>query len=783
MDLKLKDNLLFSLGSTISSSITSSCTTAYVKDCPNVSGINILRQCTNLTRVRLDIGNVTSSLQELLSYSTYGGYNDDYEEQTKPRLVGTWTINYYYTNAMLAAAQASFDGLTIVEDTAYNWETMLANDLVAVQTIDSTAQNYNPAAAIVLQSKSKGVTLDFPIINNGGRWFITKAQAAALTGTGSDTMGRWFNAVTTKTDTNGIVTSDTTAVYTFDRFNEFRYFTGQTSIGNTSATTMNFYSSTNLKYLTTPGTITSFNRYSNKAATNNNQVFYLNEVNSPSTLTFASATDTYFIQYSKTSNRYILSAYKDKYKGLNVYEHWLAVRNVLTPVFRTYYQYCAPQISYDGTDVTITVERTSTIYYTTDGSTPTIESTEYTEPFAWNGSGVIKAMAIDTTNLVGDIAYADDFYAATAQDPVITNNASIVTITAESGATIYYTIDGSCPNTDSDIYEGALSFDSDFAKIRCFARVEGKNDSNVVGKLCVLDDSLWGTDGDSSSFAVQSIDSTKPNYNPAVGIILFNNGKYTDFLYGCGGYLTKTDAAAITNIGTTQQSGTINNFWFKEKTTVSNNHFIAGSYDFETFNEFKYFTSVTLYSGYTASITGEFGKCTKLKSIIIPSHITVIYKLMFTGCSILEDLSGIDNVVTISEYAFSGCEKLKLTSLPSGLTSIQGSAFNNCKAVTFNELPAGVSTIPGNATANRCFGNTISIPYLHLLKDGVVHNNLNYARQHTHSNFYGTTYKIYVGNGNQAHDEALLADYQTEGSWSALFSSLDTWYNYLQANP
>lgn len=281
MDLKLKDNLLFSLGSTISSNITSSCTTAYVKDCPNVSGINILRQCINLTRVRLDIGNVTSSLQELLSYSIYGGFNDNYEEQAKPRLVGTWTINYYYTNAMLAEAQAAFDGLTIVEDTTYNWETMLSNDLVAVQTIDDTAPNYNPAVAIILNNNNRGNVCPSPLIQGGGRFYISKAQAAVLTG-----INTWFRDITSVTDVNGIVTSDSTISYNFETFNEFQYFTSITSIGGggdstkgifqnctnleeiilptslTTITTAAFCNASSLKALNIPNTVTSIKWYS-----------------------------------------------------------------------------------------------------------------------------------------------------------------------------------------------------------------------------------------------------------------------------------------------------------------------------------------------------------------------------------------------------------------------------------------------------------------------------------------------------------------------------------------
>lgn len=242
----------------LQSNISSVITSAYVKDCLNINGLSILRQCTNLTRVRLDIGNATGPLQELLSYSGYGGFNDNYEipNPDKPKLVGTWTINYYYSNAMLAEAQAAFDGLTIVEDTAYNWDSLVANDTIAVQTIDDTAPNYNPAVAIILQGQSKGTTLSEPLISGKGRWFLTKGQAAGIT-----TVNEFFVGKNSVTDVDGIVSANTSSTYNFSSFNEFQYFTSITEIGrggpNYSTIGGNFRSCTNLEEITLPSTCTT----------------------------------------------------------------------------------------------------------------------------------------------------------------------------------------------------------------------------------------------------------------------------------------------------------------------------------------------------------------------------------------------------------------------------------------------------------------------------------------------------------------------------------------------
>ena len=117
------------------------------------------------------------------------------------------------------------------------------------------------------------------------------------------------------------------------------------------------------------------------------------------------------------------------------------------------------------------------------------------------------------------------------------------------------------------------------------------------------------------------------------------------------------------------------------------------------------------------------------------------------------------------------------------LTTIQNGAFRNCKKVSFTTLGTNFTSIGFSANQTRAMGYTTSIPYLHFEYDGVVSKGESYARTHTYSNFYGTTYKIYVGNGDQTHDEALLAQYNAASGWTGYSSYLDTWYNYLQANP
>lgn len=217
MDLKLVNNSQLSF--TASANVYSKITTAYIKDCPNTSGIDLLRNSTNLQRIRCDVGNVSGSVAELLRYAALAGFTDDYQEQQTPRIIGTWTLNNWYTNEELENFQGAIDGLTVLGDGIHNVDTALENGDFAIQTLDSTKDGYNPAAAIILNNNNLGFVTQLPINSNEGRYFITKSDAGTLT-----TLNSYFKNARTLTDDNSIVSSDNTVQYNFETFNEFVFF-------------------------------------------------------------------------------------------------------------------------------------------------------------------------------------------------------------------------------------------------------------------------------------------------------------------------------------------------------------------------------------------------------------------------------------------------------------------------------------------------------------------------------------------------------------------------------
>jgi hypothetical protein len=115
--------------------------------------------------------------------------------------------------------------------------------------------------------------------------------------------------------------------------------------------------------------------------------------------------------------------------------------------------------------VAISTTLGATIYYTTNGSTPTTASTLYTGPISVSASETVEAMAAESGYIPSAVASATYVInvpvAATPTFSVApgtyTSIQSVTITTTTQGAGIYYTTNGTTPTTSSTVYSGPVT--------------------------------------------------------------------------------------------------------------------------------------------------------------------------------------------------------------------------------------------------------------------------------------------------------------------------------------
>lgn len=145
-----------------------------------------------------------------------------------------------------------------------------------------------------------------------------------------------------------------------------------------------------------------------------------------------------------------------------------------------------PAIELSDNKVTITsATEEAVIYYTTDGTAPTAESTKYEAAFDISATVTVKALATKEGYDNSEIAEEECVYVApgTVATPAITVENNKVTIKcSSSGAEIYYTTDGSAPTASSTKYTDAFNITATVT-VKAIA-IKGETSSEVASKEC-----------------------------------------------------------------------------------------------------------------------------------------------------------------------------------------------------------------------------------------------------------------------------------------------------------
>ena len=137
------------------------------------------------------------------------------------------------------------------------------------------------------------------------------------------------------------------------------------------------------------------------------------------------------------------------------------------------------------------------IYYTINGTTPTTNSTLYSNPLTISkeGTTTLEFIAVDTAGNISNTVtrtYTIDTTLPTASaNPIggLYNTTENVSLSMSEAGTIYYTTDGSAPNNTSSLYSGPIMVSKN-TTLRYIAIDEAGNVSSVYTQTYTIDKTI-----------------------------------------------------------------------------------------------------------------------------------------------------------------------------------------------------------------------------------------------------------------------------------------------------
>ena len=329
----------------------------------------------------------------------------------------------------------------------------------------------------------------------------------------------------------------------------------------------------------------------------------------------------------------------------------------------------------------------ASIYYTTDGTTPTSSSTAYSSAVSIVETTTLKAIAIKdgVESEVASATYTMNRPAAPTfdVDEGFFGAAFDLHLTATDGATIYYTTDGTRPTTSSSTYSTKVAIAAETTTVKAIAVKSGLT-SDVASATYTYDTRPAPT----FTLSTTSIDLKVNETSSAVSLTTNSDGAIT---FSC-------DDAHVTLTGT-GNSRTISADAAGEYTinvsTAATSNYLAGAGTI-TVNVTKKATTMTLNTDfsdgidlYTAS-SGSIEGVVNYNDAALASQPTITYSSSNTS------------VATVASNGTVTYRKAGSTTLTASFAG--NDEYEECKATYVLEL---IDTTPQSTSVDITFGNSL----------------------------------------------------------------------------
>ena len=361
------------------------------------------------------------------------------------------TASSVYTSAITVSTTQTIKAYAVLTDwadSAVSSATYTINGAVATPTFSVAAGAYGPAQSVTLSTVTTGATI----------YYTTDGSTPTASSTVYSTAISVSSSLTLKAFATKSTFSDSavaTAAYTING-----------SVATPTASPV-------------AGTYTSAQAVTLTSATTGATIYYTVDGSTPTTSSTQYSTQI-FVGVSQTIKAIAAkSSYVDSSAASFAYT---ITGTVQAPTFSVAAGAYGPTQTVSLTSAT----PAATIYYTTNGTTPTTASTVYTSAISVSTTQTIKAYAVLTTwadSTVSSATYTINGAVATPTFSVAAGTygqaQSVALSTATTGATIYYTTDGTTPTTSSSVYSTAISVSTSLT-IKAFATKSTFSDSGVA---------------------------------------------------------------------------------------------------------------------------------------------------------------------------------------------------------------------------------------------------------------------------------------------------------------